>query len=226
MSVANYLNELRFGIHRSSMPASIVDRDPGLSISLLPGQPFGMLDVAGMSLIGNNPELPLGVFSTTYQLQEQASRTTDRQTFKFGGEFRRIEASGPLDFTLSGIYTFQDLTPFGIPAQSNNPALEFFLRGLPLSYLGSNPAESDSRRDYRQNIVSVFVQEYFRVTHRLVLNAGLRYDFYSNPSETHGAALCHSQSRKGLGSNRWQSVCGHTPQFAIATIGFRLEYFR
>jgi len=179
-------NELRFGINRTTASTSIVDTHPGLSISLVPGRPFGMFDVAGMSLIGDSPALPLGVFSTTYQIQDQVSRTTGRQTLKFGGEFRRIEANGALDFTVNGLYGFQDLSPFGFPAYSNNPALEFFLQGLPLSYLGSDPARSDSRRNYRQSIVSGFVQDYFRVTHRLIVNAGLRYDFYSNPSEAHG----------------------------------------
>ena len=179
-------NELRFGINRTTASTSIVDTHPGVSISLVPGRPFGMFDVTGMSLIGNSPAVPLGVFSTTYQLQEQMSRTTGRQTLKFGGEFRWVYADGPLDFTVNGLYNFQDLSPFGIPAHSNNPALEFFLQALPLSYVGTEPAASDSRRDYRQNIVSAFVQDYFRVTSRLVVNAGLRYDFYSNPSEAHG----------------------------------------
>jgi hypothetical protein len=179
-------NELRFGINRTAMLSSVDNTHPGLTISLVPGQPLGVIDITGISLIGNNIALPLGDFSTTYQLQEQVSRTTGRQTLKFGGEFRRMAADGPLNFTVSGAYTFEDLTPFGIPAQSNNPDLESFLHGLPLAYLGSNPAASDSRRDYRQDIVSAFVQDYVQVTHRLVMNAGLRYDFYSNPSEAHG----------------------------------------
>jgi len=45
---------------------------------------------------------------------------------------------------------------------------------------------SDSDRGYRQSVVSGFAQDFLRVTSRLTLNAGLRYDFYSNPSETHG----------------------------------------
>jgi hypothetical protein len=116
----------------------------------VPGRPFGMLDVAGMSLIGNSPVVPGGDFSTVYQIQEQVSRTTGRQTSKFGGEFRRIQSNGPLDYTVNGLYSFMDLSPFGFPARSNNPALEFFLQALPLSYAGSVPSMSDSDRGYRQ----------------------------------------------------------------------------
>src|SRR5215467_7163782 len=179
-------NELRFGINRTTASTSIVDTHPGLSISLVPARPFGTIDIAGMSLLGNSAVIPLGDFSTVYQLQDQLSHTVGRHTLKFGGEFRRIESNGPLDFGVNGLYTFQDLSPFGFQASSNNPALEFFLQALPLSYVGSAPSMSDSHRDYRQSIVSAFVQEFLRVTSRLTLNAGMRYDFYSNPSEAQG----------------------------------------
>jgi hypothetical protein len=183
---AELFNELRFAINRTTASTSIVDTHPGLSISRVPGRPFGMLDVAGISLIGNSPEIPLGDFSMVYQVQEQVSRTTGRQTLKFGGEFRRIQSNGPLDFTVNGLYTFQDLGPFGLPAHSDNPALEFFLQALPLSYVSANPSMSNSDRGYRQSVVSGFAQDYVRITRGLTLNVGLRYDFYANPSEVDG----------------------------------------
>jgi TonB-dependent Receptor Plug Domain. len=180
------INELRFGINRTAASTSIVNTHPGLSISLLPGRPFGMLDIAGMSLIGNSPLFPLGDFSTVYQIQDQLSRTYGRHTLKFGAEFRRLQSNGPLDFAVNGLYTFQDLSPFGLQASSNNPALEFFLQSLPLSYVGVDASRSDSNRSYRQSVASGFVQDFWRITNRLTLNVGLRYDFYSNPTEAHG----------------------------------------
>jgi Carboxypeptidase regulatory-like domain/TonB dependent receptor len=179
-------NELRFGINRTTASTSIIDTHPGLSISLVPGRPFGMIDIAGMSLLGNSAVIPLGDFSTVYQVQDQLSFTNGRHTLKFGAQFRRTQSNGPLDFGLNGLYTFQDLSPFGFPVQSNNPALELFLEALPLSYVGVNPSSSDSNRDYRQSVVSGFAQDFFRATSRLSLNVGLRYDFYSNPTEAHG----------------------------------------
>ena len=180
------LNELRFGINRTTASTSIVDTHPGLSISLVPGRPLGTLNITGMSLLGNAAGIPLGDLSTVYQIQDQLSRTFGRHTLKFGAEFRRIQSNGPLDFGVNGIYTFQDPAPFGFPVSSNNPALEFFLQAEPLSYVGSAPSMSDSHRDYRQSVVSGFGQDFFRVSSRLTLNVGLGYDFYSNPTEAHG----------------------------------------
>ena len=179
-------NELRFNINRTTASTSIVDTHPGLSISLVSGRPLGTIDIAGMSLLGNSAVIPLGSFSTVYQVQDQLSRTIGRHTWKFGAQFRKIQSNGPVDFAVNGLYTFQDLSPFGIPASSNNPALEFFLEALPLSYVGADPSASDSDRGYRQSVISGFAQDSFRVTGRLTVNVGLRYDFYSNPTEAHG----------------------------------------
>ena len=180
------LNEFRFGINRTTASTSIADTHPELSISLVSDRPLGTIDVAGLSLLGNSAVIPLGNFSTVYQLQDQVSFIRGRHTLKFGAEFRRIQSNGPLDFGVNGIYTFQDLSPFGFQAHSNNPALEFFLEALPLSYVGVEPPNSDSNRDYRQSAVSEFAQDFFRATSRLSVNVGLRYDFYSNPIEAHG----------------------------------------
>jgi Carboxypeptidase regulatory-like domain/TonB dependent receptor len=181
-----WINELRFGVNRTTASSSIDNTHPSLSTSLTPGQPFGMIDITGISLIGNSPAFPLGDFSTVYQVQDQLSRTVGRHTLKFGVEFRRLQENGSLNFGVNGLYSFEDLTPFGFPASSANPALEFFLKGVPVSYVGVNPSNADSDRGYRQTFASGFAQDFVRVNSRFTINIGLRYDFYSNPAEAHG----------------------------------------
>ena len=182
----NWSNELRFGVNRTTASSSVDNTHPGLSISLLPDQPFGMIDIAGMSLLGNSPFFPLGDYSTVYQAQDQVLCTIGRHTVKFGVEFRRLQNNGALDFVVNGLYSFQDLTPLGLQASSNNPALEFFLQGVPLSYVGVNPSNADADRGYRETFESGFAQDSMRVNSRLTVNLGLRYDFYSNPIEVNG----------------------------------------
>ncbi|HTB15997.1 MAG TPA: TonB-dependent receptor [Bryobacteraceae bacterium] len=182
----DWSNELRIGVNRTTASSSIDNTHPGLSTSLIPGQPFGMIDITGMSLIGNSPAFPLGDFSTVYQVQDQVSHSIGRQTLKFGVEFRRLQENGSLDFGVNGLYEFEDLTPFGLQASSNNPALEFFLEGLPLAYVGVNPSNANSDRGYRETMASGFAQDFVHVNSRLTVNVGLRYDFYSNPTEAFG----------------------------------------
>jgi len=145
-----------------------------------------MIDIAGISLLGNSPVFPLGDFSTVYQVQDQLSRTIGRHSLRFGAEFRRLDLNGTLDFGVNGLYDFQDLTPFGLQASSDNPALEFFIEGAPLSYVGVNPSNADAERGYRETFASGFAQDFVRINSRLTVNIGLRYDFYSNPTEAHG----------------------------------------
>lgn len=219
------LNELRFGINRTTASSSIIDTHPGLSISLVPGRPFGTLDIAGMSLVGNSAVIPLGDFSTVYQLQDQLSRTIGRHTLKFGAEFRRIQSNGPLDFGVNGLYTFQDLSPFGVPMQSDNPALESFLEALPLSYVGSIPSMSNSDRGYRQSAVSGFVHDFWRVSGRLTVNAGLRYDFYSNPTEAHGRLSVVRNPPADSGSTVGNAFSGTPVDLVSPQAGFAWNIF-
>ena len=218
-------NELRFGINRTAASSSIDDTHPGLSISLLPDRPFGMLDIAGMSLLGNSPEIPLGDFSTVYQVQDQLSRTIGRHTLKFGAEFRRIQFNGSLDFTASGLYTFQDLSLFGLPSRTNNPALEFFLQALPFSYVSPVPANSDSHRGFRQSVVSGFVQDFLRVNNRLTVNAGLRYDFYSNPTEVDGRLSTIHNPATDSGATVGRPFAGTPADLVSPQAGFAWNIF-
>ena len=64
------INELRFGVNRTTASSSPDNTHPGLSISLVPDRPFGMIDMTGISLLGNSPVFPLGDFSTVYQVQD------------------------------------------------------------------------------------------------------------------------------------------------------------
>jgi Carboxypeptidase regulatory-like domain len=183
---SNVLNLLAFGFNRSGLLAQPVNTHPGLSISLVPNRPLGVFAISGLGAIGNNLIYPLGSYSNTYQVQDNLSWTKGKHALKFGGEYRRIQVNGPFDLFVNGEYVFQDLTAFGVPAKSNNPALESFLNGIPLVYLGTLPGFSDSDRGFRQHGISFYLQDDWRIKRNLTLNLGLRYEFYSNPTEAQG----------------------------------------
>lgn len=182
----NVLNVLAFGFNRTTYLASINDTHPGLSISLVPNRPMGVFAVAGLGAIGNNLIYPLGSYSNTFQVQDNVSWTRGQHAVKFGGEYRRIQVNGPFDLFVNGEYAFQDLSGFGFPKLSNNGALEFFLEGTPFLFVGTDPAFSNSNRGFRQHWLAGYLQDDWRVNHRLTVNFGLRYEFYSNPTEVNG----------------------------------------
>ena len=182
----NVLNVLAFGFNRSALIAQPDNSYPGLSTSLLANRPIGVISIAGLGAVGNNLIYPLTSFSNTFQFQDNLSWNRGKHALKFGGEYRRVQINGPFDIFVNGEYVFADLTPFGVPALSNNPALEFFLDGVPEVFVGSDPAKSNSNRGLRQNWIAGYAQDDWRITPRLTLNFGVRYEFYSNPTEVQG----------------------------------------
>src|SRR5204863_9272102 len=99
-------------------------------------------------------------------------KTIGRQTLRFGGDYRDIHADSRTDanargsFVFSGLYSGVDFADFllGLPQQATvqyGPGLEQF----------------------RSNSWDLFVQDDWRATDKVTVNAGLRYEYYSPVSE-------------------------------------------
>jgi len=182
----DWLNLAAFGFNRTTYLGSVPNTHPGLTIALPANRPLGVLQIPGLTSLGNDFIYPFGSFSDTFQLQDNATWQKGRHAVKFGAESRRLEMNGPFDLFVDGEYQFEDLSEFGFPYASVNPPLESFLHGTAYAYLGTNPLLSDSDRGFRQNWFSSYIQDDWRATPRFTLNFGLRYEFYSNPTEAHG----------------------------------------
>jgi hypothetical protein len=179
------LNDAKFSFNRTQYLAQIDNSYP-LSISLAPNRALGGIDIGGLPLVGNNLFFPFGNASNTFEAIDNVTYEHGRQTLKFGADVKRMQIDGPFDLFVNGEYVFSDLTPFGIPAASNNPALESFLHAQPFLYFGVNPQNDNSDRDYRQTYAGLYLQQDWRLHPRFTLNTGLRWEYSSNPSEANG----------------------------------------
>src|SRR5262249_952691 len=99
---------------------------------------------------------------STYSFDQKVSRHLGRHLFKFGGRYVRTVGSRTNPENPS--YTFNDLTDLA----ANIP-------GTVNITFGSHGPHSSRMFEF-----GFFGQDDFRVNSRLVLNLGLRYDFYSN----------------------------------------------
>lgn len=107
---------------------------------------------------------------TTAQLYDDAFLTSGRHLLKFGFAFERIASNMTLTASPDGIFRFNSLSDF--------------LQNKPLSFQiqlgGASP------RDLRQNVYGAYIEDDVRVWPNLTINAGVRYEPASVPTETHG----------------------------------------
>jgi hypothetical protein len=96
-----------------------------------------------------------------------------RQLFKIGGEYRRLMRSSADSANSAGSYAFNRLGTAlpGGPATTGDGFASFLLGQVHSASL-SFPFEQASRRPYW----AIFVQDDFRVTSKLTLNLGFRYE--------------------------------------------------
>ncbi len=122
--------------------------------------------VSGEATIGANTSLPRGRVDTNWQYVTNASYILGKNNLKWGYEFRRTFVNGFFDNGYRGRLLFPDLPSF--------------LAGLPSGTLttGNHEAQGDSRRGTFQNNHAFYVQDNIRLTRKLVITAGLRWDDY------------------------------------------------
>jgi hypothetical protein len=163
-----------------------------------------------------NTNAPLHELEQLHQLSPVITKVVGRHELKFGGDYRwDVNFRAGSDFSQRGRFTFNSAvaTPFGVTTD----AFESFLLGLPSSFerfqfLG-NPKE------YEQDVFA-FAQDRWRVTPKLTLSLGLRYEVYTAPYAHRGnGANFNLQTGQlmvaGIGSvDRYTNINTRTNNFA------------
>ena len=177
------INSLRFAYNRSyqvfdDVPQTAAAADPKLAF--LPGKTMGTIFLGSSAGIGGARALtPVGVDDGAprdykYNLFQEGDDLTfvkGRHTLKVGGDVRRIQDNVTSDATPRGIYEFADYLSL--------------LAGTPANFQAPPPGQS-SYRGIRETVLSVYVQDDFKMSQRLTLNLGLRWETMSNPTEVNG----------------------------------------
>ena len=177
------VNEARFGYNRfvegffpqdqKFNPSSI-----GLNTGATNPQDFGLPFIT----ITNDPQLggaiaplgstlsdPRGRVDTNWQFIDNFSWKLDKHDIKFGYEFRRTFVNGFFDAGYRGKLIFN--------------SLQDFLQG---NLAGGRAAQGDSRRGTFQDAHGLYVQDAYRISRRLTLSLGLRYDYFGVIDEERG----------------------------------------
>jgi hypothetical protein len=190
---SNTFNELRLQVSRIQYGYTPPFFDTTVSANL--GIPNANRDaqLGGGALIGGyNGQLeytgdfgPYIVPQTTYQIVDSVSYTTGKHTFKFGGTILRRDVALYRPNRGKG-YFF--LIGNGDPTQCGGAASTGFeqadlLIGFVCNYQVGPPFGTVGTRNWEN---AVFAQDDWRVTRKLTLNLGLRYEYFTNPTEMYG----------------------------------------
>src|SRR5581483_2381939 len=187
----NIVNEARFGFARLNLgrlSENAFKRDIVSEVGI-PGVQFAgpevwgvpSMTIPGYSTVGDdNFFLPMVLRDNTYQLLDTLSITRGKHTLKLGGEFRRFQFNIAQLFTPRGDIRFNaNFTNRFAGTGGSDPtgdAFASFLLGLPMQ---QRRTVGNANAYLRQLAYSGFVQDDWKVSPRLTLNLGLRYEYVS-----------------------------------------------
>jgi hypothetical protein len=164
------INDLRLGYNF----------DPQLTTGDFPEIPWITQNVAGRSVALFNQTdgfvFPLDIRTNTYQVYDALSWITGKHSLKFGGEFRRFQENSDFPTNLKPQVTFNDLLDF-----ADDEVLTIVARVNP-----NTGTPTGTYRNFRSSEWAFFVQDDWKVTPRLTLNIGLRYDNFGTLGEKNG----------------------------------------
>ena len=187
------INDARVAYNRVSNQVLI--ENPGVSVNRQVGLPelsnnprdFGLsfIRVTGLSPLGHEFNNPQRGATNNFQILDTATYSRGAQLLKFGFNFQYAQQNAFRDVQSRGLLTFPsqisirlpDGTPVIIPFITGN-ALANLLLGLPLVTGG---ARLDNPQRLRTESYNIFINDSIRITPRLTLSAGLRYEYNSPP---------------------------------------------
>lgn len=166
---------------------------------------LGSIFIAGLTTLGSNQYLPSVEYSNTLQFTDNLTKELGRQSLKFGFEFQKLRfsilqpPSGRGTWSFSGVYTEIPNTVNGTAPDAtggNTGLAQMLLTPIPgivpgaSNYVGgadqvsaSNIANTDMYHDYYAG----YFQDDFKVTPRLTLNLGVRWEYFGQITERYGA---------------------------------------
>lgn len=133
------------------------------------GPPF--IQIGGYASVGDPITGPRNTYQNTFDLSGSLSAIYGRHELKFGGGYRRDQINGLQGIATNGFFVFA-----GIPSQAGflyNDGFANYLSANPVVFLQGG---GDFGREIRDRAFDAFVQDNYKVTSRLTLNLGLRYE--------------------------------------------------
>jgi len=196
-------NEFRFQFARRGLH---------FGYSPLPGGSQIGVNIPGYAYFGREPYSTVDRIERRYEFTDNISWTLGRHTFKFGGDFNLIQLRSAkqqifqLDFGGDVNFGGLPVSAFGLPnsvtllsgatlAIPGTTGLQSYGLGIPQTYI---QGIGTSNQPFDNIPVGFFAQDTWRITHKLTLNYGVRYDVEITPLFAPATSI-NAAAEKALG---------------------------
>ena len=184
------LNEARFGFVRLHM----VGASGGLSYTnaLTEGSMLAPMDFhpgQGLTSLGGSTSDPNRSSTNRFSVGDDVLVMRGAHSIRFGLSFTRVESNTISFSDLGGLSIFSGLS--GVPGKHGlggslygDPSVDEISAGPGWTYTTPSGVTYtwDVGRDWRQNLMSPYIQDDWKINKRLTLNLGVRYEWASNPT--------------------------------------------
>jgi hypothetical protein len=163
------LNQSRFGFNRSVTVVGLLNQaGVPADLSFIPGQPFGRVAIKGLSTLGATINDPRLFRMNNFQPADDLTIVRGSHTLKMGVSLEHFQWNTANFNRIGGDYAFDSLSSF----------LQGNVQSVVVPFPGSEP-----NRGIRALMFGTYFQDDYRVTSRLTLNLGIRYEFTTVPTE-------------------------------------------
>jgi hypothetical protein len=210
---SNLLNEFRFQASRRGLHYGYSDCSAALCPTLgdLPGGSQVGVNLTGYGFFGREPFSPVDRIERRFQWTDHLSYVVGKHTLKFGVDTNLIQLRSNeqqiFELNFGGLYNFGSVSSSPIVSQlvgatvTGLPpltAIQSYGLGLPQYFIQGT---GESHLFFDNKTLGVFAQDSWRVTPRVTLNYGLRYDIEWTPTFAPygGPNGVNAQAEKALG---------------------------
>lgn len=175
---AAVLNSFRVAYNRANQVADNIPNKPlPPEYSFIPGQTFGTIQVGAgtgvrsLAILGTDNGSPRQFVYNLFQWADDVTLVKGRHSAKAGVDIKRMRDNAALNQSQRGVYTFTSMLTL--------------IAGTP-SLFEATQVGQNSYRGYRQTMMGAYAQDDFKMTQRLTLNMGLRWEAVTDPTESNG----------------------------------------
>lgn len=133
--------------------------------------------IAGTGFIGSNPFSPVDRIESRNQIRDNITWATGRHTAKFGADFNWVSGKARFDLNFPALFNFSQQSCSSLIAGCTGPAfsaIQAYGLGFPSVFI---QGFGDPNSTLKNKPIAFFGQDTWKVTRRVTVNFGLRYDY-------------------------------------------------